>query len=190
MMRQGITTVQGSGDDGLALVKLLADQDELNRRIEAFEAAKSAADQAVALVGPANRITELLADAEKRHADAVRLKAEAEEIKRKAEAAAAELTANTEAATQKMIDEATVKAGAIFDEAEKIKDMAVAAREAFDASAAARDAEADERESRLTDMERAAKTAIAAAEDAKAKAAEAEARFKDKLSAITAIAKD
>ena len=62
----------------IGILKLLADPGELGRRLAEYERAKAAADAAVALVGQAQEIPKLLADAEaaeREAAEAARLRA-------------------------------------------------------------------------------------------------------------------
>ena len=190
-----------SGDQTLAMLKLLADPAAFAALIKQFEDSKANADAAIALVGPAEHIPYL-------HGEAVRVKADA--------VAFAEGTrADAVAAAKDMTDTAAEILAQAREEAEKIKadasnllaqahadaaDLTALAQIHADAAAAEHktaadivlqvQAEVSEKQKQLDDALAAAADAKAAHESAAADAIAVKTKLEAKVAAITAAVSD
>lgn len=96
----------------IGILKLLADPAELGKRVAEYERAKAAADAAVALVGPAQEIPKLLADAEAAEREAANALAAAE-------ARAAKIIEDARAQAQGIVAAANIEISKAKAEAEE-----------------------------------------------------------------------
>jgi dsDNA-specific endonuclease/ATPase MutS2 len=116
----GLSVTNTSSVDAEAILKLLANPDSLKANIEAYNVAKKAAEDAVAVHGKASQIPTLRDEAKK-------LRDEARDI---ADSASAD-AANSKAESKKSLDEAKKKAAEIVEAAKSQADALVAKAKAM-----------------------------------------------------------
>lgn len=170
-------------------LKILADPATFSARLEALKAAEQAANEAVALVGPANEITHLHEVATADQLNAAQTLADAQSKAQFLADTAAASTKDAQAQAHKIIQAAQDQAAQIMADVQK-RAMAVQAQsDALGASLAAQQAQADQITAQARAQADEASARHAEAEQALSEAMALKESFTAKIQAFQALAK-